>query len=735
MAEIASTDEKIKKRKIRKEDWDEVQTFVKKELDNRRTSEFRKSHEKIWKEVDRQIKMQPMVRLNEVGQKMPPSWNSAFELGELSKASEIICADVMRIMFPEDWFLAHVDLEKTIGPDGQPISDPDRQELVDGLLRSLMVQQQEDFGFKERFEMSVKEALHHGSFVAEVLWDSEMQIMDGDKVKTMTAPTWIPHSMWNCYPDPSPRIIGTNLFYTGSMLIVSYMPMYKLKRMSGDGWMQSKFDEVPKTPPTRSTDGNTETKKAEKDDDVELATYYGDVVITRADGDDIYLPNSKVVVANGVIVYYKSNDLPYPSVIHGGYEKQDVRDPYFMSPIIKQSPIQKLTTIIANKFVDAISLKVEPPGWYNANDPQLIANGGPTIAPGVMTGTRGTSDIKFLDVGDPTWALQGMEMGLRQLQEGTGVSAIRSAVPSADRQTATEVNKTEQAAEVRTVDFIAKLNAKVNSFLYMQHHLNVKYLKEYTFYNNNVNSPDFIRVTKKQMDFVKTAHFDVVGARGVLGEDRRHDRTAAVTAFLSGNPLFIPLLKPDVIALDAYKNAGNKNPEKFINPPDQAKQIQQAAQQLAQQQVQPLQLELQQTKEALAHAQLGEQSKMAIAQTNAEATKAELAMKAHNIDLSHQSDMAKVAATHQAKLMEIAASHEAQLKSLEDKFNREISVANQKLEHAHESMHLDGIAKIADSITKLQPPNIVIHPPNGSKVITLPDGRKAKIEPAPPEQS
>ena len=90
-----------------------------------------------------------------------------------------------------------------------------------------------------------------------------------------------------------------------------------------------------------------------------LTKWYGDLVIERGDGD-MYFPNSKAILANGVIVYMSPNELPYPSIIYTGYQRQDVRDPYYTSPIIKQSPMQKFTTIMANKFADATELKVEP---------------------------------------------------------------------------------------------------------------------------------------------------------------------------------------------------------------------------------------------------------------------------------------------------------------------------------------------------------------------------------------
>jgi len=217
-----------KKRKITKKDWDKVERFVTDEYESRKDLQFRKEHEAKWKEVDRQIAMNPMERKTPDGKDLPKSWHNVFELGELSKASEIIAADVMRIMFPNDnWFECHVENpEKIITGIARemPKSRDAAQNMADGVLRSLMSQQHIDFGLRSRVELSVKEALHHGSFVAIPVFREEMLAKDG-KIGSQGSPVWVPYSMWNSYPDPSPTIIPTGIFYTGSMIVVDYMMM------------------------------------------------------------------------------------------------------------------------------------------------------------------------------------------------------------------------------------------------------------------------------------------------------------------------------------------------------------------------------------------------------------------------------------------------------------------------------------------------------------------------------
>lgn len=569
-----------KKRRVGRADWDKVEAHVNEVYSDRKTSKRRKEHERKWKEVDRQIEMEPLQKMTADGKKAPPSWESAIELGELSSASEIITDDVMRIMFPQDrfFFQPHVELRWPIDEKtGRPKADNDKQEIADGLLRALMAQQMKDFGFKARFRLSVKESMHHGSFVAEARFEEQMMVREGDQVRILGAPVWVPYSMWNAYPDPSASVIGTNMFYTGSMVLVEYMPLYKLKQIAkGDGYMADRLKLIKKQT-NKNMDDDTE--------DVELIKFKGDVSIERGDGD-IYLPNSEVILANGKLVYWSEGRLPYPNVIFAGYERQDVRDPYYSSPIIKMSPTHKMTTIIANEFVDGVKLKIKPPIEYDSNDPDYAQNDGPIIAPGAKTGTRSMGQgMRALDIGEPKFALDAYILGVQQMKEGLGVSANRAGVRDTDRETATAANLANQGAEVRTMGFIGQLEPQaLLPFLYMQHELNRANMEEYTFYNDEMHTPDFVRAQKK--DIQANAHFEVVGSRGLLGEEQRNKNIANVTAFFSGNPLFAPKLHVNEIMLEMYRDAGKKNPEEFIMAEDKGPQIppqiQQAIQEMQQ---------------------------------------------------------------------------------------------------------------------------------------------------------
>lgn len=582
-------------KRITQENWDKVEAFVTEQHESRKTSDNRRDHERIWKEVDRQIRMKPKARVDTSGKEIDVSkdWHNALELGELSTASEVIASDVMRIIFQSTWFEPHAEMKWPIDPEtGRPKIDDDKQDIADGLLRNLMVQQHKDFGLKARFRLSVKESLHHGGFCAEVRMEEQLLVREGSKIRKVAAPVWVPYSMWNSFPDPSPAVIGTNMFYTGNMILVEYLPYAKLKDYAkGDGWMSKRLAQVEKS---KKGDGK----------DVELVKFKGDIYIDRST-DDIYLPNSEVILANGKLVYYAPAELDYPNVIYSGYERQDVRDPYYTSPIIKLSPTQQIASIVANKFLDGTALHMEPPIEYDSNDPDYAASGGPVIAPGAKTGTRSVgSGMKALMVGDPNMALGAYTLTTQQMKEGLGVSANRSGVRQSDRETATAANLANQGAEVRTMEFVSQLEPQaLMPYLYMQHDWNRRKMKEYDFYNDEMHTPDFMRATRKDID--ANCHFEITGSRGLLGEEKRRTSLKSSVAFFSGNPLFATRLDVDKIMLDTFRDDGKKNPEEWLKATEKGlpPQVQQQMQQMGQM-IQQLQGELQK-------AQSGEQAKMA----------------------------------------------------------------------------------------------------------------------------
>lgn len=600
-----------KKRRITSKDWDNVAEFIKKQLQTRKSSKFRKNAERLWKEVDRQVAMQSMARTKKNPHEKKGNWRAALELGELSRASEVLSADVRRLSFPQNraWFDPHAEIPPLVTEAG-PVNDEVTQQRIDGQIRALMAQQHLDFALKERVGLSIKESLHHGSYVVEVDEMSMLGSMPNGKVKTIKAPVWVPHSMWNCYPDPSPAVMAGTLFYTGSMIITSFIKYDELIAKSGPGWLRENISKI---------------ERPGLDKDIELIAFHGDIVIQRAK-KDIYLPNVKAISVEGKLVYYKANDLPYSRIIYNGYERLDVRDPYYVSPLTKMAPTQKIASTLANRYLDSVDLKNEPPIVYDGNDPDLVRQGGPIIAPNAKTPTKNMANFKEIEVGDPTFALQGLQFHMSELQKGTSVDAVRSGISSGTEQTATEVERTRQGGQIRTVDFVDKHELQgLRPFLYLQYEMNKQALKTYQFYNPEMDAPDFERLSKAELP--PNVHFDVVGSRGLLEEEQRQAQTLQIIQFYEGIGRG-NIFNHQVISKELLQDAGNKNPERMLNLPgneDMTQVLQETEMQM--QELQQALEELQQENQELKQ---GVQVKMAEAKTKQEAEKA----KADNEELS-----------------------------------------------------------------------------------------------------
>lgn len=571
-------------KRIQGKDFDKVESFIKDELTSRKGGEFRKDHERVWKEVDRQVSMKPMQRTPR-NRNTQSDWRAALELGELAKASEILSDDVRRLAFPRNrtWFEPHSEIETGLDPqtgESAPI-DPKDQSAVDEGVQALMAQQHIDFGLKDRVGLSVKEALHHGSFVAEAQWEHANKIHNGTGVESIAAPVWVPHSMWHCYPDPSPSIQGTNMFYPGSMIIESKMPRSQLQKLKGqEGYYSARIDKVPKKGPR---------------DDIEIVTYFGTLVILRS-GDDIIRPNTKTILANGKLIYHRENPMPFPEIIYSGWEKMDVRDPYYVSPLIKMSPTQKMGSQLASRLMDNIDLKVEPPVIYSSQDPEFAMNGGPTIAPGAKNGTKGKAEWKTFDAGDPAAALSGLQFIVTEIQGGTGVDNRRSSGQAdSSRQTATEIMKLDQGGERRAVDFVDKLELHgLRPFLIMQHELNKRNMKFYQFYNPSPDAPDFERAGPD--DLPGNVNFEIVGSRAVLGEERRQQSIVQAAQITSQIPQLAETQNWGAIGRQIWEDLGVKDPSDFISPSADAERIRAQAEEVIgqlEEQMQELQSEIQ----------------------------------------------------------------------------------------------------------------------------------------------
>lgn len=541
----------VTERKITGEDHDFIADWIEKEKDRRAKCAERVQKEKIWKEVDRQVAMEPPPRT------FKKDWQSNIEPGMLADALETFSDDVLRYAIPHErnWFKPKVQMPIDLDDDDLPNPEEKReQQKRSGALRALMAQQHIDTGLREAVKLSVKEAYKHGSFVAETRFLRFPKWHNGGSVEELGAPVWIPHSMWKCWPAPSGTLQSSSLSYQGSMIIEvdsTWAELAKNQNLINKHKLYQKRDE--KKPPV-------------------ILKFFGDMFVPKEEGD-MFLPNMEIWVCNGVMIYAESNELPYPPIIYVTIEKDDVRDDYASSQLIKRSPTHKAAAEALNSFIDATAMSVRPPIAYNSLDPRFAASGLSVLEPGAEIPTRGNSDIKPIFVADPAAAFNGFQVLKQEVERGTKAD-IRAGVAPSTEQTRFEIEKIDERAEVRTIDFVGVLERHgLRPFLFMQHELNKLYLNDYPFYCDEPNLPTFLRAGKNDLkEIANLASFEITGSNGLLGEQRRREGALYVTQQLLATDRGDRMVGDEglaEVARDAYADFGVKDPERYIpNAPE-----------------------------------------------------------------------------------------------------------------------------------------------------------------------
>lgn len=676
----------VKKRRVMARDHDNIAQFISKELERREGSKWRTKHQDRWREVDRQIAMDPPLAYDADGNpKEPGTWHNAIQLGDLTDASETLTADTLRLSMPTDrkWFVPHVELPFDVDDNGDPVPvPPEQQREANGVVRNLMVQQHKDFGVRGRVKLAVKEILHHGSVVITVEEERIRKFSTGGtQPDHLKAPVPIVHSMWNCYPDSSPRIQGTEIFYSGSMIITRSIALKDALEMPG--WINK--DKL-----------QTQNKNTDLDEHIEIIDYYGDIFLRRHDGN-ILFPNRKTTVQGAVFLASEVYKTDYSPVIYTGYERDDVRDPYYTSPIVKRAPMGKFVTHMTNRTMDAVDLAVDPPLAYDSLDNSLKGDG-PQIYPGAKIPLRGGSkNINKLDVGDAATGLAAMQFGKQDMQEGTTVDSVRKGVAPGTEQTATEIVKTEQRAEVREVEFVANVdNELLLPYLIMQHDLNLQGMEPYPFFNDEIHTPDFLRATRK--DLPKSVIMEVTGSRQLLGEEQR-------TARFINTATLVAQLEERIgqgtdwqeVRRQMWEDTRVKDPERFLIADDRNAEMQQAleAQQAEFEQA------LQQIQQALQQAQ--EQAQQAQdAQRQAEVRAQEASLQNERQKLQEQQlRLEKATLQQQLKLAQDLEKAEERLEKLRQDIQlREERMKCERKEGEEKEGRDDRILKLAERLTQ-----------------------------------
>lgn len=524
-------------------DWRLVAEWVRSEKERRKGAPRRKELELIWQEIDRQVAMVPLTKSLQSGQK--EDWLPDLELPLQFNTLEVNAADARRLKFPRgtEWFTVSSDLtdeylkrfeqrrDKFPMIGGKPIPMKLDQETANVLVKAVMDHNHRQYDFRAKVDLFDVECLKYGTGVLrtkEVITHKFFNDFRGTTAQSARGPAVVPVSIKNVYLDDTPLAV----MHEGITLSPGHIRCYykKLKDVQNAivtggperGWRQKA---VSKLEPEKGQD--------EKAEHVELIEFEGDLVVPRGTGKPIFLPASIVTVAAGrnacEVVRFLTNDYPFSSYDIGHYTRDDLDSPYGTCPLIKGQPIQEAATDSLNRLLTAGALAAQPPCFYDNQDPQLTARGGPQIFPGAVSSTDSPDAVKFMDSPDVAALLQVYLGLLKQYEDLTAVNDPRRGGATKSHQSAYAVDLENSRGLARVDDFVQGQEAgPITSILYKEFEITKRCLAKGQDVQVDAGGIEgWVKVAAA--DLPDKVAFAVHGSAGVLNERQKAEAFTLAT--------------------------------------------------------------------------------------------------------------------------------------------------------------------------------------------------------------
>lgn len=555
-------------------DFNKIADFVADTWAKRRNSESRRTEEKIWKEVDRQIAMEPDITFKTISGKAGSAidnkklWMPEVELPLQAQTLEVLTSDARRFMFPGDapWFKAHVEatdelLERAasipmIAGDSTGLTSQINQDNLDKIVTGLMDFYHDQYSFQSNIDLINGEAFKYGVGVARTRPVMKRIMSKTAKgINTMTEkviPVTFPVSIKNTYLDDSKHIMANEGFMLGNAVItekpmsISDLKLAAYKGKKGNindydgGWMPDQLVGL----------------EGDGEGNVNVLEYEGDLLVEINDQKSEFFPGAIVLVIVGKegkgktaktihrVVRFRRRGTKLSSFSEFHYHPEHIDKAYSTSPLKKGYPIQKCATEAMSRLLQAAILNTEPPGFYDSNDSTLMARGGPDIFPGAMNPTMDIDSVKFEQIGNPTALLQMFSTMVSLYSDVVGINKPRLGQQTKSHTTAFSKSAELEQGYTRTVDYIqTHLLESMTQVLNIQYEIAKSNFKKETIYIDSYET--FVTIPKELLP--ENVKFSASGSN-TPAEERQsmQDKTTAVMtavnletlkAQLGGRPL------------------------------------------------------------------------------------------------------------------------------------------------------------------------------------------------------
>ena len=516
---------------VSEKDFDAIAEFIVNELDERQSR--RGDLEKQWKEIDRQLRMQPDKRHKLDANGNPDrrkAWLPETELPLQAQTLEVLMSDARRLKFPTsgEWFEAFAlmtddyldknDLSAIISGDKAEVPSVLDQDNLNKLVQGAISHCHRQYGFADHMDMVDAEAFKYSvgvGIVRPVRKHVFARSAKGILKKEQVLPIFYPRSIKYTYLDDSKHA----LMHEGDMISPSTLSVYtkKLKdvllaanqggkTIDTGGWMPNQLKSL----------------KADKHGNITVVEFSGDLVVPKSQ-DPLFFTGHTFTVAIGTkndksirkVVRVQEN---HAELIEFHYHREHIDSAYGSSPLMKGAPIQKAAVDALNKLLMAGALNVQPPISYSPDDAYFAGNNGPNVFPGAVWPT--IDGIAPHAIGDPSAMLAVYAGLLQQYADVTGINAPRLGAQTVSHTTAYAKEAELARGTIRTVDYVhSSLDGPMTQLLDAEYRILKKVFKETELYIESYGG--FVTIDK---NYLPEAIFKVHGAGGPAEENAKMQR-------------------------------------------------------------------------------------------------------------------------------------------------------------------------------------------------------------------
>ena len=524
---------KIEDKKLSDDQFKKIAEYISDEYTTRKRK--RGDKEKKWKEIDRQLEMEPACRHKRDSQgrlDKNKSWMPEIELPLQAETLEILTSDARRMTFPDtgSWFTANAKVSKEYlesmemetlisGETDQPSII--KQDNIDKIVIGAIETWHRQYDFRGNIDLINAESFKYGDGVGRLrnvkksmFIDTASGIADMDK----KFPVFFPRSIKNTYLDDSEHSLQNEGYMIGPSVIFEQtikLSGLKVAASNGDnnpmdengGWMSKRLEGL----------------EPDKNDQVKFFEYEGDLIVPDSGADTMYLPKVIITVLrdsskNGgnriVRLRFKKSSLN--SYIVFPYHREHIDQRYASSPLMKGRPLQMAAVESITQYLMVAALHAQPPMKYDPDD-EYYAGSAPSLFPGCRIPSTGGLDL--LKVGEPQAMMNAYLALVSQYHGASSVQPSRLGEQTKSHTTARSKDLEIARGTVRTVDYVkSSLEGPLTKLLYMEWEMG---LREWN--NEDIYLPQpyggYVSISKEMLPEVVT--FFAHGAGGPLEEQEK----------------------------------------------------------------------------------------------------------------------------------------------------------------------------------------------------------------------